>query len=203
MSDSILITDDHKTHPLATVAGQVWYDGQFPPPSAPFSSHSMIDMHSHAQALQQSKSTSNLPSFMGTSQPFHAPNNMHPMNGMQSQTTSGTMTPRNLSRPASPTNAGQSGPSKKRKSSSAHRRVPSTLTMTRVDTGQSLNSAAMSGPTPFSPTSTGFVSGDGSYISMPHSGKQTLLIFMPCSLFRTNINFSFSWTVPHGTLYAY
>lgn len=175
MSDSILITDDHKTHPLATVAGQVWYDGQFPPPAPPYASHSMVDMHSHAQALQQSKSTSNLPSYnlMGT-QPFHAPNNMHQLSNMSSQPTSASMTPRNLSRPASPTNlTGQCGPSKKRKSSSAHRRIPSTLAMTKMETNSSLPSAPMSASAPFSPTSAGFVGDGGSYITMPHSGPSS------------------------------
>lgn len=200
MSDSILITDDHKTHPLATVAGQVWYDDQFPS-QVPYASHSMVDMHSHPQALQQSKSTSNLPSYnlMGA-QPFHAPNNMHQMGGMQSQTASASMTPRNLSRPASPTNAGQCGPSKKRKSSSAHRRIPSTLTMTRVDTNQSMPSASMSGAA-FSPTSSAFVgNADGSYITMPHSGMLSweTLVYMKHIL--TNVRRSISNTVPHRAI---
>lgn len=153
------------------MAGQMWFESQqYPPAPAPFASHSMVDMHSHAQALQQSKSTSNLPSYglIGGAQPY--PNNMHPVSNLQSQTTSGAMTPRNLSRPGSPTNAGQAGPSKKRKSSSAHRRIPSTLTMTRVESNQPLPSASMTGPTPFSPSSAGFVGNDGSYMGMPHSG---------------------------------
>lgn len=178
-----MITDDHKTHPLSSIAGQIWYDSQQFSAPAPFASHSMVDMHSHAQALQQSKSTSNLPSYnlIGGAQPFHAPNNMHPVNNMQSQTTSGAITPRNLSRPGSPTNSSQSGPSKKRKSSSAHRRIPSTLTMTRVETNQPLSSGPMSGP--FSPTSAGFVGNDGSYMGMPHSGMLPIqrLSLVTCS----------------------
>lgn len=191
MSDSILITDDHKTHPLATVGSQVWYDGQYP--SAQYASQSMVDMHSHAQALQQSKSTSNLPSYgMLAGQPFQTPHNMHPVSAMSSQTTSGTMTPRNLSRPASPTNAGQCGPSKKRKSSSAHRRVPSTLTMTRVDTNQSMQSAPIPGNTPFSPSSAGFVGGnDGSYITMPHSASRAQFHTGPSTPIDQNTPFSF------------
>ncbi|KAL1311117.1 hypothetical protein AAFC00_001321 [Neodothiora populina] len=194
MSDSILITDDHKTHPLTTVGGQVWYDGQFPPQAAaPYASHSMVDMHSHAQALQQSKSTSNLPSYnlMG-GQPFHAPNNIHPMTNLPSQPASASMTPRNLSRPASPTNVNQCGPSKKRKSSSAHRRVPSTLTMTRVDTNQSLPGAPMSASAPFSPTSAGFVGDASSYVSMPHSASRAQFHTGPSTPIDQNGAFAFA-----------
>lgn len=167
MSDSILITDDHKTHPMANMSGQIWYDGQFPAPGA-FSSQSMVDLHSHMPTMSMSKSTGNLQNLGYGAQAF--PNNMHSMSHFPSQPTSGTMTPRNLSRPASPTGSGPSGPNKKRKSSSAHRRVPSTLAMTRVDTGQNMASAPMSATGPFSPTSSGYgASGDPSYITMPHS----------------------------------
>ena len=200
MSDSILITDDHKTHPLA-VSSQLWYDNQYTP-AASYASQSMVDMHSHAQALQQSKSTSNLPSYnlMG-GQPFHTPNNIHPVSGLASQITSGAVTPRNLSRPGSPTSSGQGGPSKKRKSSSAHRRIPSTLAMTRVDTNQSMSASSMSG-TPFSPTNSGFVgSGDGSYMTMPHSG----IFFSTHAVLDgpANSHYSFQVTFSYWSIDAY
>ncbi|KAF2225161.1 hypothetical protein BDZ85DRAFT_259750 [Elsinoe ampelina] len=152
LSDSILITDDHKTHPMAAMAGQVWYDGQFPPPG--YGSQSMVDLHSHMPNMPISKSTGNLHAMSFGPGGFHHSSNVHQMPGYASQTTSGTMTPKTLSRPASPTGLGQSGPSKKRKSSSSapHRRVPSGLTMTKVDTSQPMTSGAMTG-TPFSPTS--------------------------------------------------
>ncbi|GAB7357418.1 hypothetical protein MBLNU459_g8347t1 [Dothideomycetes sp. NU459] len=170
ISDSILITDDHKTHPLAAMPGQVWYDGQFPAPGA-FSSQSMVDLHSHMPSMAMSKSTGNLQTLGYGTQAF--PNNMHSMSHFPSQPTSAAMTPRNLSRPASPTGSGPVGPNKKRKSSSAHRRIPSTLAMTRVDTGQNMASAPMSASGPFSPTSAGFIgSGDPSYITMPHSASR-------------------------------
>lgn len=168
MSDSILITDDHKTHPMANMSGQIWYDGQFPAPGA-FSSQSMVDLHSHMPSMSMSKSTGNLQNLGYSAQAF--PSNMHSLNQFPSQPTSGTMTPRNLSRPASPTGSGPVGPNKKRKSSSAHRRIPSTLAMTRVDTSQ-MASAPMSANGPFSPTSAGYAAGGDhpSYITMPHSG---------------------------------
>ncbi|PNS15285.1 hypothetical protein CAC42_8286 [Sphaceloma murrayae] len=149
LSDSILITDDHKTHPMAAMAGQVWYDV---PPG--YQSQSMVDLTQHIPNMTMSKSTGNLQAMgFGPAGGFHHGSSVHQVPAYPSQTTSGTMTPKTLSRPASPTGFGQSGPSKKRKSSSsAHRRVPSGLTMTKVDTSQSMNSSAMTG-TPFSPTS--------------------------------------------------
>lgn len=174
MSDSILITDDHKTHPLATMPGAVWYnDGQYPAPG-PFASQSMVDLHSHMPSMSMSKSTGNLQGLGYGGPAFHQPSNMHQIASYPSQPTSATMTPRNLSRPASPTGATAMGPNKKRKSSSAHRRIPSGLTMTRVDTNQPMASGMPSAGTgPFSPTSAGFVGGnDGSYISLPHSGSR-------------------------------
>ena len=174
ISDSILITDDHKTHPLAAMPGHVWYNGEFAQPAFG-TSQSMIDLHSQMPAMPMSKSTGNLQAMaFGPGQPFQSSSSMHPMPGYPSATTSGTMTPRNLSRPASPTGLGQAGPSKKRKSSSAHRRLPSGLAMTRVDTNQTPGAAAPSAvsATPFSPTGGNFTpGGDNSYISLPHSGS--------------------------------
>lgn len=177
ISDSILITDDHKTHPLANMPGHVWYNGEFAAPAFG-TSQSMIDLHSQMPAMPMSKSTGNLQAMgFGPGQPFQSSSSMHPMPGYPSQSnTPGTMTPRNLSRPASPTGLGQAGPSKKRKSSSAHRRMPSGLAMTRVDTSQPPGGAAqsaVSNATPFSPTGGSYTpGGDGSYISLPHSGSR-------------------------------
>ncbi|KAF2154925.1 hypothetical protein K461DRAFT_266266 [Myriangium duriaei CBS 260.36] len=176
VSDSILITDDHKTHPMSAVTGQVWYDGQFP--SGGFGSQSMVDLHSHASHMPLSKSTGNLQSMaFGQTPGFHQSSSVHQLPAYASQTTSGTMTPRNLSRPASPTGLGQAGPSKKRKSSSTHRRVPSGLTMTKVDTSQPMSNAGTSAvaSTPFSPTSMpGFTpDSNGSFMTMPNSRSRT------------------------------
>lgn len=179
MSDSILITDDHKTHPpsfSAHVPDQMLYGGGGPV----YASHglptsfSMVDMSGHVQqGFASSRSTGNLQALAYGQYPQSHVHQL-PNQGYVSQTTSGTMTPTSLSRPASPTSAGSSGPNKKRKSSSFHRKVPSGLTMTpRVDTsqsqGQSLNSA-MSMGTPFSPTGTGFgAQNDQSYMTIPNN----------------------------------
>ncbi|KAI7282093.1 hypothetical protein KC345_g3735 [Hortaea werneckii] len=163
MSDSILITDDHKTHPPAfgpaalAGGGEVFYQPGFAAVGASGmggpgnmmaglpQSHSMVDLQSHAYPFPSSRSTGNLQAlgFGAQQQSFNPHSHIHqlPASGYSSQATSATMTPTSLSRPASrpasPTSAGQIGPNKKRKSSSFHRKVPSGLTMTpRVDTSQ-------------------------------------------------------------------
>ena len=162
MSDSILITDDHKTHPPsfpATIAGagEMYYQqgpGGFG--TGGFAnalnnnglpmSQSMVDLQSYHQPFTSSRSTGNLQALAyGGAQQFNSHSHVHQLpsvSGYSSQATSATMTPTSLSRPASrpgsPTSAGQMGPNKKRKSGSFHhRKMPSGLTMTpRVDTSQ-------------------------------------------------------------------
>jgi hypothetical protein len=179
MSDSILITDDHKTHPPSFsthVPEQMLYGGGGPvyPTHGLPTSYSMIDMAGHVQqGFTSSRSAGNLQALQFSQYPQSHVHQL-PNQGYVSQTTSGTMTPTSLSRPASPTSAGSSGPNKKRKSSSFHRKVPSGLTMTpRVDTnqsqGQTMNSAISMG-TPFSPTGTGFTQqADQSYMTIPNN----------------------------------
>lgn len=180
MSDSILITDDHKTHPpsfSAHVPEQMMYGGGAPVYAAHGlpTSFSMVDMSGHVQqGFASSRSTGNLQALAYGQ--YNPQSHVHqlPNQGYVSQTTSGTMTPTSLSRPGSPTSAGSSGPNKKRKSSSFHRKVPSGLTMTpRVDTNQSQASnmpSALSMGTPFSPTGAGFgVQGDQSYMTIPNN----------------------------------
>lgn len=142
MSDSILITDDHKTHPPNFTGSMTdtMFGGAAPPVyTAPGlqTSYSMVDMSQHAPpGFTSSRSTGNLQALAYGQ--YNQQSHVHQMQnpGFMSQTTSATMTPTNsLSRPGSPTSAGNSGPNKKRKSSSFHRKVPSGLTMTpRVDT---------------------------------------------------------------------
>lgn len=178
ISDSILITDDHKTHPpsfSAHVPEQMMY-GAGGPVYAPHglpTSFSMVDMSGHVQQnFSSSRSTGNLQALAYGQ--YNPQSHVHqlPNQGYVSQTTSGTMTPTSLSRPGSPNSAGSSGPNKKRKSSSFHRKVPSGLTMTpRVDTNQPQMSNMPSGVsmgTPFSPTSAGFgPQAEQSYMTIP------------------------------------
>jgi len=184
MSDSILITDDHKTHPQnfpSGAPGDVYYPSAAYAPNGLQTSYSMVGMSelpSQVHPFTSSRSTGNLQTLAYGNQQFNPHSHVHqlPASGYASQTTSATMTPTNLSRPASPTSAGQSGPNKKRKSSSFHRRVPSGLTMTpRVDTSQppssTIPSASLSVTSPFSPNGGNFgAQSEASYMTIPHNG---------------------------------
>ncbi|EME47647.1 hypothetical protein DOTSEDRAFT_69563 [Dothistroma septosporum NZE10] len=178
MSDSILITDDHKTHPpsfSSAVAGDGFYqNAAFLPNGLPMS-HSMVDMTQHIQPFTSSRSAGNLQALAYTAG-YNPHSHVHqlPGSGYNSQTTSATMTPTSLSRPGSPTSAGQVGPNKKRKSSTFHRKVPSGLTMTpRVDTSQSPSSnmpSAMSMGSQFSPSHQGLPNQmNQSYMTIPNN----------------------------------
>ena len=179
MSDSILITDDHKTHPpaLTTMSSDMlFHPAHFQPNGLP-TSYSMMDLPSHAQPFTSSRSTGNLHALAYGQQPqFNPHSHVHqlPNNAFASQATSATMTPTSLSRPGSPTSAGQVGPNKKRKSSSFHKRVPSGLQMTpRVDTSQPLSANIASGVSigsNFSPTGAAFAQqNDQSYMTIPNN----------------------------------
>ena len=178
MSDSILITDDHKTHPPQMTAmgsevlfhpGHLGANGGLP------TSYSMMDLQSHAQPFTSSRSAGNLQALAYSQQPqFNPHSHIHqlPNNGYGSHATSATMTPTNLSRPGSPTSAGQAGPNKKRKSSTFHKRLPSGLQMTpRVDTSQPQSASAIQGVamSNFSPT---FGQQNDSFMQVPNSASQ-------------------------------
>ncbi|OQN99974.1 hypothetical protein B0A48_14179 [Cryoendolithus antarcticus] len=188
MSASILITDDHKTHPPSfstQMEGTMLYNGGYPY-GLP-QSQSMVDMSAHGlpTGFPSSRSTGNLQGLGGYGQQYpqsHVHQLQHANAAFASQATSATMTPTSmtpttLSRPGSPNSAGNSGPNKKRKSSSGHKKLPSGLVMTpRVDTSAHNNhmpGGVMASQSPFSPngpTSAGFNPMGESYMSMPASG---------------------------------
>ncbi len=142
MTNSIMITDDHKTHnapPPAPTSNPSLPNAPQLPGAGVFSTAGMDLSGSQAMGpkmFKQSLSTTDLqglqhnfnPNFPMTSShnPFTVPPAI-------SSNTSATLTPRNLSRPASPT--GFSGPSKRRKQSGSGK-IPSGLTMTRLETLQ-------------------------------------------------------------------
>ena len=189
MSDSILITDDHKTHPpgfTTPMSGDGFHQNPNYLSGGLQMSQSMIDMTTHTHPFTSSRSAGNLQALAYGAQ-FNPHSHVHqlPNLGSSSQTTSATMTPTSLSRPASPSSAGQSGPNKKRKSASFHRKVPSGLTMTtmtppRVDTSQPPSAglqSAMSMNSQFSPSNP-MLSGqfNQSYMTVPtHSGHGQFL----------------------------
>lgn len=158
ITSSIMITDDHKTHNIPPLSTQTSHGpegslfpngGIFPPdanfdiPMAPFRmSHSSSDL----QTLQR-----NYP--MSFAPPGSTPSSSHP-----SQATSATMTPRNMSRQASPSTS--IGPNKKRKASGSGK-VPTGLAMTRLETRQPTGTQTLSGtmsgtvstvPSPYTPS---------------------------------------------------
>jgi hypothetical protein len=144
MTNAIMITDDHKTHNPPVAASN-------PPPSFPHSGPQLpgagMFPASHADPSQappsnqkmfkQSFSTTDLhglqhnfnPSFpmAPSATPFAIPSAIP-------NHTSTNLTPRNLSRPASPN--GLPGPTTKRRKQSGSGKLPSGLTMTRLDTSQ-------------------------------------------------------------------
>ncbi|KAF8857551.1 hypothetical protein BDZ45DRAFT_428120 [Acephala macrosclerotiorum] len=166
ISSSIMITDDHKTHTMPTLATQTSAnsDGPMYTGSGSFPSDGTFDMGNPA----------------GTMAPFRLSHSSSDLQGMQhnfimpfatpttgsvnaSQTTSATMTPRSMSRQASPT--AQTGPSSKKRKASGSSKVPSGLAMTRLETGDAAMSQAPPNPmsattsnatSPFTPNLTSF-----------------------------------------------
>jgi len=162
----------------------------------------MVDMSGHVQQnFASSRSTGNLQALAYGQ--YNPQSHVHqlPNQGYVSQTTSGTMTPTSLSRPGSPNSAGSSGPNKKRKSSSFHRKVPSGLTMTpRVDTNQPQMPSMPSGVsmgTPFSPTSAGFgPQAEQSYMTIPSNNGPAQYISSGPPTPAENVPFAFNQPQP-------
>lgn len=171
MTNSIMITDDHKTHnapqPLPTTAGPQMPTAPHLPGAGVFQTGGMEVPANEApqtKLFKQSYSTPDLtrlqqgfhPQFSGVNNaPFAIPQVM-------SGNTSATLTPRNLSRPASP--SGPSGPATKRRKPSGSGKLPSGLTMTRLDTAPTAPSGAATMPnttasSPFAPGMPSFMSG--------------------------------------------
>jgi hypothetical protein len=171
MTSSIMITDDHKTHnvpPLSTQTSN-GSDGQlFTGSTGIFPSGPSFEMPP-LDAFRNSYSSSDLNSLQRAVPQMYPPssggNSSHP-----SQATSTTMTPRNLSRQASPSISGGPYAKKRKASASGSSKVPSGLAMTRLETAQpSVGQNAQNGsttatataattPSPFTPTLGAFPS---------------------------------------------
>ncbi|KAG6160507.1 hypothetical protein E4U11_003961 [Claviceps purpurea] len=149
MSNPIMITDDHKTHPMTQVSNPQVSEAvtttTIPAPlPQPMDTGNMASgPQSGAFQVAQQNRDSNVN--RGGQQP--------PSSGKTTPTLhASTITGRTLSRPSSPN---QGGPAKKRKSSNSGR-VPNGLTMTRLDTSpaptsQTTSSQVSNAPSPFSP----------------------------------------------------
>jgi hypothetical protein len=135
LTNPIMITDDHKTHNAPTTAQPV----AAPMPNAPsLPGAGVFQTSAHERKpsatpkmFKQSFSTNDLNGLQNNFNPnFPMATSSNPF--AISSGTSATLTPRNLSRPASP-NA-SAGPSTKRRKQSGSGKLPSGLTMTRLDT---------------------------------------------------------------------
>lgn len=185
ITNSIMITDDHKTHnapvPQPNPSPGLPQAPQFPGAGV-FSTSGPDYVQAgppNPKMFKQSFSTTDLhglqhnfnPTFpMGSNnQPFVIP-------PTQSTDTSSTMTPRNLSRPASPN--GPSGPTTKRRKQSGSGKVPSTLTMTRLENMQIPAGASTipnTNSSSYAPNISSFMNGPDRGFAMPalrtgHSG---------------------------------
>ncbi|KHN98252.1 ankyrin repeat protein [Metarhizium album ARSEF 1941] len=170
MSNPIMITDDHKTHPIAQVPN---------PQVSEAVTSTTIPIHV-PQPMENNHIAPAPGTRAGTFQVSSTNADVNPQQGGHSpyagsvasgKTTSTMSTPtatgRSLSRPSSPN---QGGPAKKRKSSSS--RVPNGLTMTRLDTspppgGSQATSAQIStAASPFSPHQSPFPQPDPMFGAM-------------------------------------
>ncbi|KAL2000385.1 hypothetical protein VTN02DRAFT_3195 [Thermoascus thermophilus] len=141
ITNSIMITDDHKTHPPPAPApppSSALPDGTQLPGAGVFVSAPGLDV-THSPAVGQpsfrlSHSTTDLqglqkysPQYPLTPSPYAIPQNA-------ATSTPSSLTPRNLSRQPSP--SGFQGPSSKRRKRSNSGKLPSGLTMTKLETSQ-------------------------------------------------------------------
>lgn len=148
LSNSIMITDDHKTHsPPMTVAGSSANGPEQPAPA--------FDSNSLDPSFRPSQSTSDLQMLRRNNSGAPSPPDF--MAGL-SQTAAA---PRPLSRPASPT--GGDGPYCKKRKASGPAKVPRGLAMTRLETtpqvtplAQPTHNAVSTATSPFSPNRPSF-----------------------------------------------
>lgn len=160
MSNPIMITDDHKTHPMAQVSNPQVSEAvtsttipvHMPQPLE--NNHHIVPVTVPQNgAFQIPQANGDGPAQRGAQSPYQGSVG----SGKTTPTMStSTVTGRTLSRPSSPN---QGGPAKKRKSSSS--RVPNGLTMTRLDTSPPPGSQAAStqlstATSPFSPNPSPF-----------------------------------------------
>jgi hypothetical protein len=147
MSSSIMITDDHKTHTLPTEAANGSANKSEPSSIPPLTSANpaLRKSLSPEGPFRLSYSSSDLPALMESSA-AGLPRMTSSLNA--SQANSVAPTPRNLSRPASPTSA--SAPSAKKRKASGSTKVPSGLAMTRLET-----TTARTSPQPTQPAQMG------------------------------------------------
>lgn len=138
MTNSIMITDDHKTHNApqqltAAPLSQVPQAPGFPGAGVFATAEKSMPINDLPGKFRTSFSTPDLTRLhqQTSFNPFGASEISFNAPAVMSGNTSATLTPRNLSRPASP--SGPTGPAMKRRKPSGSGKLPSGLTMTRLD----------------------------------------------------------------------
>ncbi|KAI9053913.1 hypothetical protein LZ554_002858 [Drepanopeziza brunnea f. sp. 'monogermtubi'] len=170
ITSSIMITDDHKTHNMPQMANES--DGQMFSGPGPFSAEfPLVDMSAAPPGnlppfrLSQSNADSSqgMPSNFHTQFPPPLPPGVAPSSHV-SQANAVSATPRNMSRPPSPS-LPHGRTAKKRKPSGSNK-LPSGLVMTRLETGDTAvgpgpptgpsSANTSSAPSPFTPNFSTF-----------------------------------------------
>ena len=153
MTNSIVITDDHKTHgpPGAVPPSNGVFSDNAPVPGAGVFSQAPAGSHGPA-SFRNAYSTTDL---QGMQQRFHTQQRSpFAMPQNLSQTTSATLTPRNLSRQASP--SAPSAQHNKRRKASGSGRIRNDLTMTKLQTTAPNNPpSGVSSPSQSNPQGSG------------------------------------------------
>lgn len=149
MSNPIMITDDHKTHPMAQLSSQPPMSDTVTSSTVPVNFGQPMDASGLMAGLQNGN-------FM-TANDIGRSGQVSYSNSVASGKTTPTLTQatvqgRQLSRPGSPSSGGPNA--KRRKGSSS--RVPNGLEMTRLDTSPGPGQQASSATSPFSPHSNIF-----------------------------------------------
>ncbi|RMD43217.1 hypothetical protein DV735_g1972, partial [Chaetothyriales sp. CBS 134920] len=153
MTNPIMITDDHKTHNSIPSAPQAPVTlptaPQFPGAGvfATAADNSAALQGGAAKMFKHSFSTNDLHGLQNNFSPNLAMPASHKPFAVPSGfslETSATMTPRNLSRPASP--SGPTGPTSKKRKQSNSSKLPSGLTMTRLDASHETASSGAIAP---------------------------------------------------------
>lgn len=186
ITNSIMITDDHKTHNMPALTTQNSNGSEVPtfPGAGTFSTETTYDMPipvNNMAPFRLSHSSSDLQSLQRNFNMQYQPPIGHAASSHPSQATSTTMTPRNLSRQASP--SASSGPTSKKRKASGSSKVPTGLAMTRLETGDvsmgqggpSAPSSAVvaTSPSPFTPNLNSFP------VSQDQFGQATTIPAIP------------------------
>jgi hypothetical protein len=150
ITNSIMITDDHKTHNMPTLTTQNLNGSENTAfGGTGYSTEGTFDMSGpvgNMAPFRVSHSSSDLQGLQRNFNMQYQPPMGLNGSSISSQATSTTMTPRNISRQASP--SASIGPSSKKRKASGSGKVPTGLAMTRLETGD--NGVAHGPPGPAS-----------------------------------------------------